>query len=401
MKWKTEYYESKRGEDGYFHIIYKVINKINNKYYIGVHNTKDLGDGYKGSGVVLGEAYKKYGKKSFNYEILEFFNTDKEAYERESEIVNESLVNDPLCYNVMLGGKGNKTGRTPMRNIETGEIKIININEYYNNDVFVSVNKGYMQVYDSKKDQYVRIKTKDFDVSIHTPIHKGKIVLFNKTTNEFEQVSVNDPRRKTGELVSMSKNKVTVTDGNGNWCQVDKNHPDYISGKLKTCSKNRWTLRNKNTKECISVEKGSDVDWSIYEFATCRLRNENNPNLIHAKLVGSRRCKYYDKEDERFKTYDLLPYKGKGYRKIYFTNGNIDVALHESEIDNFLKYHPDWYKGHKKYNYNPIKLDRAWVNNGVQNKIIKKGEIENFLSNNPGWKRGCLFKNRNNDKITI
>lgn len=70
MKYKTPYYESKRGKDGLFHFLYKTTNILNNKFYIGVHTTDDLGDGYKGSGTTLNKAFKKYGKNNFNREIL-------------------------------------------------------------------------------------------------------------------------------------------------------------------------------------------------------------------------------------------------------------------------------------------------------------------------------------------
>jgi len=32
------------------HIIYQITNKVNNKIYIGLHSTKDINDGYMGSG---------------------------------------------------------------------------------------------------------------------------------------------------------------------------------------------------------------------------------------------------------------------------------------------------------------------------------------------------------------
>jgi len=87
-----------------FHYFYKITNLINNHFYYGVHNTDNLDDGYMGSGKRLHIAYKKYGFENFNKEILKFFDTAKEAFEYEAEIVTEQLINCNECYNICLGG---------------------------------------------------------------------------------------------------------------------------------------------------------------------------------------------------------------------------------------------------------------------------------------------------------
>ena len=50
--------------------IYEIKNNINNKTYIGQHKTNDLNDDYMGSGIILHQAYQKYGKKNFTKTIL-------------------------------------------------------------------------------------------------------------------------------------------------------------------------------------------------------------------------------------------------------------------------------------------------------------------------------------------
>lgn len=88
-----------------YHYFYKITNKINGKFYYGVHNTSKLDDGYFGSGKLLKEAYKKYGIENFEKEILKYFDTMEEVFNYEKEIVNESIIKNENCYNIMLGGR--------------------------------------------------------------------------------------------------------------------------------------------------------------------------------------------------------------------------------------------------------------------------------------------------------
>jgi hypothetical protein len=90
-----------------FHYIYKITrNDGSGKYYIGMHSTDDLEDGYFGSGQLLWKSIKKHGKEKHSMEILEFLPSRRELKTRERELVNEEIVNDPRCMNLCLGGDG-------------------------------------------------------------------------------------------------------------------------------------------------------------------------------------------------------------------------------------------------------------------------------------------------------
>ena len=88
------------------YIIYKISNKVNNKFYIGTHKTKDINDAYMGSGLNITRAIKKYGIENFQKEILHIFTNKKEAFAMEKELVNKDLLLDPMCYNLKEGGQG-------------------------------------------------------------------------------------------------------------------------------------------------------------------------------------------------------------------------------------------------------------------------------------------------------
>ena len=88
-----------------YHYFYKIVNKVDGKFYYGVHNTENIEDGYSGSGKILKLAYKKYGIDNFEKTIEKFFDTEEEAFAYEKEIVNEDMIKNPMCYNAQIGGK--------------------------------------------------------------------------------------------------------------------------------------------------------------------------------------------------------------------------------------------------------------------------------------------------------
>lgn len=93
-----------KSHHGVYFYMYKITNNINNKFYIGVHKTKNLDDGYPGSGLRLHEAYKKYGVRNFKKEIIKFFNSIDEMFEYEKQIVNDEFRDREDTYNIVTGG---------------------------------------------------------------------------------------------------------------------------------------------------------------------------------------------------------------------------------------------------------------------------------------------------------
>lgn len=88
------------------YLIYKITNTINQKIYIGAHQTDDVNDSYMGSGRNIKLAIKKYGKDNFTKEILHDFNNPIDMYEKEREIVTEDFVKQTNTYNCNVGGRG-------------------------------------------------------------------------------------------------------------------------------------------------------------------------------------------------------------------------------------------------------------------------------------------------------
>ncbi len=74
-------------EDKECYYVYRIINLLDRKQYVGDHSTNDLNDNYLGSGILLKRDQKKYGKENFQKEILEFFNNKKESYNAQKKYI--------------------------------------------------------------------------------------------------------------------------------------------------------------------------------------------------------------------------------------------------------------------------------------------------------------------------
>ena len=85
------------------YFLYKTVNKINDKFYIGVHQTEDINDGYLGSSLHLDRAINKYGKENFKREILHLTTCKWETkYLEAVEQINRKVLLDDEYWNGIL-----------------------------------------------------------------------------------------------------------------------------------------------------------------------------------------------------------------------------------------------------------------------------------------------------------
>lgn len=106
-----------------YYTIYKTTNLINNKIYIGLHETEDPEDNYFGSGIFLKKAIKKYGSENFKKDVLFIFNSKEEMIKKEIEIVNEEFIKRKDTYNMSKGGFGLSTLTNEKRKDAVNKIK--------------------------------------------------------------------------------------------------------------------------------------------------------------------------------------------------------------------------------------------------------------------------------------
>lgn len=97
------------GTNKKYNIVYLIVNKVNNKIYIGKHTTDNPYDDYMGSGKYIKRAIKKYGIENFKKIIIDCLATEELALKREEELVTEEFVNRTDTYNIKCGGSGWKS----------------------------------------------------------------------------------------------------------------------------------------------------------------------------------------------------------------------------------------------------------------------------------------------------
>lgn len=91
--------------NNYIGYIYKTTNLINNKIYIGQHQKNVFDDNYFGSGRVINNALKKYGRNSFKVEILCWKETIEGLNKAEIYFIAAfNSTNKKIGYNISFGG---------------------------------------------------------------------------------------------------------------------------------------------------------------------------------------------------------------------------------------------------------------------------------------------------------
>lgn len=222
---------------------YKTTNKINNRYYYGVHATKNVNDGYIGSGKLLIQAIEKYGYENFEREIINFHSSYEEALKEEAQLITQVEVDDRMCYNITLGG-----GMPPLLNKKLG-------NHH---------NWG-------KKLEWARQRM----LSDANP-SKGKfgansatyktVVVYDSKANTNYRVTSDDPRLLSGELKHINKNKITVRDKANNVFHVTKDDPRWNTGEIVHVTKGL----NKMKVKCICGYE-SNKSWVTKHKKKCKV----------------------------------------------------------------------------------------------------------------------------------
>ncbi len=218
-----------------FYTVYKTVNKINKKYYIGKHITDNPYDCYIGSGKWLKRAIKKYGIENFEKSVLYIFNNRKDMENKEKELVNEK---DNLSYNLKKGGDGG----------------------------FDYINENKKNIYKNHKkvsQENIKIAKKALETLIKTDIN-----FYNKWKNSISigQKKTYDNGRKNGFLGKKHK-KETKEKISYSQKKIDRSgekNPNYGKCWIHSIEKQKNILIEKNNLQYwlnLGWIKGSNIKY--------------------------------------------------------------------------------------------------------------------------------------------
>ena len=156
-----------------YHIIYRTTNIITGNFYIGVHSTKNLDDGYLGSGRVLKRHIRKHGKHNFIKELMFLCETRESAFEKEKEFL-KILKDHELCLNLHSGGTGvefgTKIDEDTKKLISERKIKFYDTEE--GKIAKAKISESVKKVFAEKGDSYWSPEARANMKNIHPPFKR-------------------------------------------------------------------------------------------------------------------------------------------------------------------------------------------------------------------------------------
>lgn len=208
--------------------IYKFTNLVNNKCYVGKHkyNKPELDENYKASGILINQAFIKYGEDKFKHELICCCDTLEELNSKEIYFISKFNSMAPNGYNLTKGGDG----------ISEPTPEIIEKNRIWH--------KGRKQSAESNKKR--------------SETQKGKKHSEQWSLNISNALKGKSPHQNTIEASNQRhRNTHWYNDGVNEFMLFDEQaSPNMIRGRLKSPFPNQTGLKkSKSTCDKISKNK--------------------------------------------------------------------------------------------------------------------------------------------------
>lgn len=303
-----------------YKIIYKIINQLNNKEYIGKHETDNINDSYFGSGLILKSAIKMYGKNNFKKEIIEYCESVEELNVREIYWIEKLNSFSPNGYNINSGGKGGDNF-THHPNKEEIRIKMVNRKPRKHTDEEKEIRR--IRMTGKKLKPHNKIECKHCNKSISQANH-------NRWHGDNCKLAQNYEKKEQPKILCVH-------------CDNEFNVPNYYQSHGKYCKLN---INREHKKPRKTNSKESYIKASITKKLNgTNIQSEESNKKRSEKLKG----RIIDEEHKK-----LLSESGKlKWKKI--KEKNILYKCEHCNLEtinktNYIRWHGDNCK--KKHNEN-------------------------------------------------
>lgn len=255
-----------------FHFVYLTSRLGTNYYYIGVHSTDNMLDGYIGSGYHLRNAVNKYGYENFARCVIKYFDTHEEALKYENKILTEKVLNDRYCYNIQHGGKGSKEEHLMSTREKISEALRGRKLTEKQIEILRKSNTGRKKSLETKRKISETLKKKDMG-----QYNRGRV------QSQGEKI-----KRSLSIKKSYSEGRIKRPDNRGNKNPMyNRHHTEETKKKLSETGKERFKNINEREKTSLRTSIGmrNSDKWNKYQedirngIRSSSMKGKKNPNL--------------------------------------------------------------------------------------------------------------------------
>lgn len=233
-------------------IIYKTVNAINGKFYIG-QDSKNNPE-YLGSGTLLKRAIEKYGKENFIKEIVEVCSTKTELNEREKYWIKETKAQE-IGYNIAEGGQGGNTYDEETRQRISQEFKGREVDPK-------TIEKAKKTREKRKQENPDVYKMSEKQKQILSKTHKGKV--HPKEWRERQSNFMKDFTNYSPKFLEMQNGENKKGEKNPNWGRKATEETRRKQSEALKKNPSRYWLGKKQSPESIEKRRQRQIGtkWS-------------------------------------------------------------------------------------------------------------------------------------------
>lgn len=302
----SELIRSRSKDDGYYRVIYIQINMATGEYYIGKANrpTYNQLKKYQGSGLKFKRKFDAHKDEFVRYYIA-ICKTAKETEELESSIVNDALLLDEKCLNLVCGGGGTTEHPSPAERAKKQRQYMLDHPEQYKK--MLTVSEKFFRSGDSVE---LRLRSEKIRNTMSAEKYKDMTKERIKKWQEAHPEEYLKSRNKLKQVINSIevKNKKSV-----NIKKWREQNPE----KVKVWEQNR--LKALQSQECKDKQRASLIKWKK-EHPEEDAVNTKKRSLASVQKTSKSVCMINLSNGDVVKTFKSLADAGRYLKEESITN---------------------------------------------------------------------------------